>query len=67
MKLWLQNYTFTRPTANRYMKGNNNKINSLQIFYIAQNYTKQFSICLNITLKFRNTSIFKTSIKENND
>jgi hypothetical protein len=38
MKLGLQNYAIIIPTDNSYSKFNNNMINSLQIYDIAQNY-----------------------------
>jgi hypothetical protein len=34
---------------------------------ITEFYTKRFNICPKITLKFRNTAIFKISVKENNN
>jgi hypothetical protein len=38
MKLGLQNYAVIIPVDNSYIKFNNNNINSLQTYYIAQNY-----------------------------
>jgi tRNA C32,U32 (ribose-2'-O)-methylase TrmJ len=38
MKLGLQNYAITIPIDKSYVKFNNNKINSLQIYEISQNY-----------------------------
>jgi ssDNA-specific exonuclease RecJ len=38
MKLGLQNYTVNVPIDNIYIKFNNNNLNSLQTYGIAQNY-----------------------------
>jgi hypothetical protein len=38
MKFGFQNYTVIIPINNSYIKFNNNKINSVQIYNIAQNY-----------------------------
>jgi hypothetical protein len=34
---------------------------------ITELYTTQFSVCPNITSEFRNTAMFKISVKENNE
>jgi restriction endonuclease S subunit len=40
--------------------------NSITLHTITEFYTKWFSVCPNITSKFRTTAIFKSSVKENN-
>jgi predicted component of viral defense system (DUF524 family) len=71
MKLGLQNYAIIIPTDKSYVKFNNNKINSSQIHMqfhkITEFYTNKFSVCPNITSKFRITAVFKSCVKENND
>jgi hypothetical protein len=68
----LQNYAIIISTDNSHIKFNNNKINSLQTYDTAQNYrivhkAVQRSVCPNTTSKCQTTTIFKISIKENNN
>jgi hypothetical protein len=70
MKLGLQNYTVIIPTDKSYIKFNNNKLNSLQTYDIAQSYRilyKEVQLFSQRNLKMSNTNVFKSSIKENND
>jgi hypothetical protein len=67
------NETIIMPIENSYTKCNNNNNNdnaehkSKPLHKITELYTKLFSVCPNITTEFRTTSIFKSSVKENND
>jgi hypothetical protein len=70
MKLGLQNYVIIIPTDNSYIKFNNNKINSLQTYDIAQNYRVLHEVvqCWSQhNFKFQTTTILIGFIKENND
>jgi hypothetical protein len=68
MKLGLQNYAVIVPIENSYIKFNNNKINSLQVYDIAQNYKILHKVVQRLSQhNLRTTAIFKSSVKEHDD
>jgi hypothetical protein len=71
MKLGVQNFVLNIPTDNSYINVNNNKTKIAykytELHKITEFYAEQLSVCTNITSKFRNISIFKSSFKGKND
>jgi hypothetical protein len=64
MELGLWNYAIFMPVENSCIKFNNNKIDILQTYKIAEFYTVWFSVWPNIISKFQTTT---RSVKENKD
>jgi hypothetical protein len=68
MKMGLQNYAVIIPVENSCVRCNNNKISnykSVTLHKITEFYTKWFRVCHIIISTFQSTTIFKSTIKEN--
>jgi hypothetical protein len=64
MKPELQNYAVIIPVDNSYIKFKNKKINSLQIYDTAQNYTILHKVVQSLS---QHNLTFISSVEENND
>jgi hypothetical protein len=68
MKLWASEILLSCYMRKICIKFNNSKLNSLQSYDIAENYTViqiGFSVCTNITPEFLAITIFRSFVKEN--